>query len=278
VGDAVCDVGDRAALDRLFVDLVTVARYARLADGTTVLRPTVGGPPLGVIPDWVYPTTRMVLQPEETLLLCTDGLLETGGHDLDTGWARLRGVLEEHPDGDLDKLADALIEAVHGPPSHRSVGPLTDRREDDIALLLFRILRPTEDIRRLVLTVHQAEPAHIADARHQLAELLHDWPDRDQVDGAVLMTSEMLTNVLVHTDSDAQLTAEITGPPAGRLLRVEVADTSDDLPRRREPGETASSGRGLVLMEELADAWGVDPRGDGKATWYELHERIPVPG
>jgi hypothetical protein len=30
-------------------------------------------------------------------------------------------------------------------------------------------------------------------------------------------------------------------------------------------------------MEELADAWGVDPRGDGKATWFELYETLPAP-
>ncbi len=34
----------------------------------------------------------------------------------------------------------------------------------------------------------------------------------------------------------------------------------------------ASSGRGLMLMEMLADAWGVDPRGEGKSIWFELYE------
>jgi anti-sigma regulatory factor (Ser/Thr protein kinase) len=45
------------------------------------------------------------------------------------------------------------------------------------------------------------------------------------------------------------------------------------MPHRRSPGEMASSGRGLVLTETLADAWGVEPRGDGKAIWFELYER-----
>ena len=35
----------------------------------------------------------------------------------------------------------------------------------------------------------------------------------------------------------------------------------------------ASSGRGLILMEVLADEWGVDPRGDGKTIWFQLAER-----
>ncbi|WP_103503641.1 MULTISPECIES: SpoIIE family protein phosphatase [unclassified Streptomyces] len=248
------------------------------ADGTPVQRATVGGPPLGIVPDWVYPTTRLTLQHDETLVMFTDGLLETGGHNLDTGWERLRDALTAETAEDLDKLADSLIEAVHGPPSHNTTGPLTDRREDDIALLLFSLHHPATPQRRLGITVRQAEPGHIGDARHQLEELLHDWADPDQVDGAVLMLSEVLTNVLVHTDSDALLTAEVRQEPAGRLLRVEVADASDDLPHRREPGEMASSGRGLLLMENIADSWGVDPRGEGKSTWFELHERVPIPG
>jgi hypothetical protein len=85
----------------------------------------------------------------------------------------------------------------------------------------------------------------------------------------------MLTNVLVHTDADALLFAEVSGPPGARRIRVEVTDTSDDLPHMRRPGELASSGRGLVLMELLADHWGVAPRGEGKSIWFELSEKGP---
>ena len=91
-----------------------------------------------------------------------------------------------------------------------------------------------------MLTVAQAEPERIAAARQQLRELLHDWADEDQVDSAVLMVSEMVTNVLVHTDGDALLVAEVTGEPGERRLRVEVTDASDDLPHKRRPGELAS--------------------------------------
>lgn len=246
----------------------------RTSDGTVLMRPTEGGLPLGIDPDTDYPTTRLVLEPGETMMICTDGLLETGGHDLDTGWARLRGVLENHADQSLEELADTLVQAVHGPSSHYTTGPLADRREDDIAvLLLFREGTPTRQApRRTAMAVAQAEPERIAAARQHLRELLHDWADDEQVDAAVLMISEMLTNVLVHTDGHALLVAEVTRGKAARRLRVEVADTSDELPHKRRPGEMASSGRGLVLMEMLADAWGVDPRGEGKSIWFELYE------
>ena len=66
-------------------------------------------------------------------------------------------------------------------------------------------------MRRTALTVAQAEPERIAGARQQLRDMLHDWADPDQVDSAVLMLSEMVTNVLVHTDGDALLVAEVSG-------------------------------------------------------------------
>ncbi len=250
----------------------------RMADGTVLMRPTAGGLPLGIDRDTDYPTTHLTLETGETMMVCTDGLLETGGHDLDTGWARLRSVLENHEGRTLEELADELVQAVHGPGSHHTTGPLADRREDDIAVLLISregsIAR--EAPRRTAMSVAQAEPERIAATRHQLRELLHDWADDEQVDSAVLMVSEMLTNVLVHTDSNALVVAEVICGQEARRLRVEVADSSDELPHKRRPGEMASSGRGLLLMEVLADTWGVDPRGEGKSIWFELYES-PAP-
>ena len=197
-----------------------------MTDGTVLVRPTAGGLPLGIDPDTDYPTTRLVLEPGETLLVCTDGLIETGGHDLDTGWARLRDILEEHgghgeyaTDADrLEDLADALVQAVHGPSSHHTTGPLADRREDDIAVLLLASDGPARGA-AVPRAPHRADrrPGRAgADRRRpqQLRELLHDWADADQVDSAVLMVSEMVTNVLVHTDGDALLVAEVAGEPA----------------------------------------------------------------
>ncbi|GGN04167.1 SpoIIE family protein phosphatase [Streptomyces fuscichromogenes] len=252
----------------------------RMTDGTVLRRPTAGGLPLGIDPDADYPTTRFALEPGETMMICTDGLIETGGHDIESGWQRIRAIMEEH-DGDLEKLADGLVQAVHGPSSHHTTGPLADRREDDIAVLLLSrpgtgrgeeplAVRPW--IRRTLLSVAQAEPERVAEARQHVRELLHDWGSPDQVDSAVLLVSEMLTNVLVHTDADALLLAEVSGQAPERCLRVEVTDGGDDLPHKRRPGELASSGRGLVLIEILADAWGVDPRGQGKSIWFELYE------
>ncbi|WP_071337329.1 ATP-binding SpoIIE family protein phosphatase [Streptomyces albidoflavus] len=268
----------------------------RMPDGTVLLRPTTGGLPLGIDPDADYPITRIVLEPGETIMLCTDGMIETGGHDFATGFDRVRAVMErpgppaaDEADGQLhdplsgdglEDLADRLVQAVHGPSSYHRPGPLVDRREDDIAVLLMhRDLHatggPVTAGRRTVVTIRQDEGERISEARQQLRAVMHDWADEDQVDSAVLLLSELLTNVLVHTDGDGLLAAELLGPPGSRRLRVEVSDPSDDLPHKRAPGELASSGRGLVLLDLLADAWGVDPQGSGKCIWFEMAEHEP---
>jgi serine phosphatase RsbU (regulator of sigma subunit)/anti-sigma regulatory factor (Ser/Thr protein kinase) len=248
----------------------------RLGDGTCVVRAVPGGLPLGVDPGEDYPVTQLMLDPGEVLVLCTDGLIETGGHDLDSGRDRLHGVLSATPADDLEELADAMINVVHGPASHHVQGPLADRREDDIALLLLRRdpdgTNGAPPARRTMLTISQAETDRIAAARADVRATLHNWAVPELVESAELLVSELLTNVLVHTDCDALLVAELTGPEGSRRLRVEVSDQSDALPHRRNPGELASSGRGLLLMDALADAWGVEPRGQGKSTWFELTE------
>jgi serine phosphatase RsbU (regulator of sigma subunit)/anti-sigma regulatory factor (Ser/Thr protein kinase) len=253
----------------------------RLTDGTTLPRLTPGGLPLGIDPDSDYPITRLVLEPGETLLLCTDGLIETGGHDLETGFKRLNAVLSTgQADDSLEALADTLVNAVQGPLSHRTTGSLSDRREDDIALMLLRrgphLAGDEVYERRTVLTIAQTDPAQIRGARQEVKALMHDWSDPDQTDAAALLVSELVTNVLVHTDEDAVLTACLLGTPGNRRLRVDVGDRNDDMPHPRTPGELASSGRGLLLIQQLSDAWGVNPHGDGKAIWFELHESPPA--
>jgi anti-sigma regulatory factor (Ser/Thr protein kinase) len=250
----------------------------RMPDGTTVIRHVDGGLPLGLAPDGDdYPVTELDLQVGEVLMVCTDGLIETGGHDMFSGWVRVRDVMTPGPAHDLEGMADGLIRAVHGPGSHRGPGRLAERREDDIALLLLRRDAldgaPKPVGRRLVVTVGQGQPDRVSSARRELRGILQDWNSADAADAAVLLVSELLTNVLLHTDQEGGLLAELSGAPGERRLRIEVSDGSDELPHRRSPGEMASSGRGLVLLDLLADHWGVRPSGEGKVVWFEMHEK-----
>jgi anti-sigma regulatory factor (Ser/Thr protein kinase) len=110
----------------------------------------------------------------------------------------------------------------------------------------------------------------VPEARRALRELLGQWgrPGRSDIsDVAELLTSELVTNAIVHTDHDAVLTATV-GP---RGLHVEVRDFVARRPRPRRPvADDGTNGRGLFLVETLADAWGVRPHGVGKAVWFEL--------
>ncbi|MFF1487034.1 ATP-binding protein [Streptomyces sp. NPDC058319] len=116
----------------------------------------------------------------------------------------------------------------------------------------------------------RADLRAVPEARRALRELLHRWgpPERSEV--AELLTSELVTNALVHTDDDAILTATVS--PDG--LRVEVRDFVARGPRPRVPvAAEDTNGRGLVLVESLADDWGVCPHEIGKSVWFELGGR-----
>ncbi|MBD0838511.1 MULTISPECIES: ATP-binding protein [unclassified Streptomyces] len=113
----------------------------------------------------------------------------------------------------------------------------------------------------------KADLRAVPEARRELRHLLRHWgrPGRSEV--AELLTSELVTNALIHTDDDAVLTATVD-PGA---LRVEVRDFVAPRPRLCAPNaDDGTHGRGLVLVQSLADAWGVRPHAVGKAVWFEL--------
>jgi len=97
-------------------------------------------------------------------------------------------------------------------------------------------------------------------------------------DTAELLATEILTNALQHTGGGAVLTATLSPGPEHRL-RVEVRDSAAQRLRSPVPagagrgaagGEYATSGRGLILVQALADAWGTNADGAGKVVWFEL--------
>ncbi|MFF4036293.1 ATP-binding protein [Streptomyces sviceus] len=116
-------------------------------------------------------------------------------------------------------------------------------------------------------TLERADLGAVPETRRALRELLRHWgrPGRSEI--AELLTSELVTNALVHTDHDAVVTATV-GP---RALRVEVRDFVARIPRVRVANpDDHTHGRGLALVQSLADAWGVRAHGVGKSVWFEL--------
>lgn len=254
----------------------------RMPDGTCVLKHVSGGLPLGLMPgEEDYPIDTVRLHEGEILMLCTDGFIENGGHDMYTGWVRVRDAFSPGPTDDLEGMADRLMAAVLDPGPGAREDALA-RDGDDIALLLLRRdaihARAEVSQRRLMLTVSQDQGEGLAEARAELKALLHDWKRPDQVDTAVLLATELLGNVLVHTDQDGVLNATLSGETGTRRLVVEVMDRGDELPHQRTPGELASSGRGLLLLDILADQWGVRPEPEGKTAWFALNEAAQADG
>jgi len=111
-------------------------------------------------------------------------------------------------------------------------------------------------------------PDSARQARRFVADVLTTaGVDPDRRDTAVLLTSELVTNGIVHALTDLQVTVEATAA----WVRVEVVDGNPNLPQRRDYDDEAMTGRGLEMLELLADELGVQPLADeGKRVWFRL--------
>ncbi|MEE1746436.1 MULTISPECIES: SpoIIE family protein phosphatase [unclassified Streptomyces] len=234
----------------------------RESDGNCRRLPAEGGLPLGLSAEFgrlEYPVSTVELDPGQTLVLFTDGLVELPGADLDEGIQLLTSMVRNGPQ-DLQRLADRLCEEV-------------DERggEDDVAVLLLRrkAAHAPQPGGRLQQHVAQSDPEALSSARHMIRAAVRAWGAKARADEVELAADELITNALMHTDGGAIVTIRVlTGPE--RRLRVDVEDRSSALPRRRDAGEAGVSGRGLMLVDRLADLWGVESRGSGKCVWCEF--------
>ncbi|MEV0412856.1 SpoIIE family protein phosphatase [Streptomyces sp. NPDC050448] len=235
----------------------------RRGDGTCHRVQVAGGLPLGLPPREKsgtgsgYPVTSFELHPGDTLVLCTDGLLERPDRAPEAGMRELMEAVHTGP-VDVEELADVLCNLV----GDAGAG-------DDMALLLLR-RRGTPSPRGggpLRLRLTPGDPEGPATARHLIRAAVAAWGARERADEIELAADELMTNALVHTDGGGRVNVRLT---AESRIRVEVEDSSSALPHRREAGDWAVSGRGLLLVDRLAEEWGVEPRGSGKCVWCEF--------
>jgi anti-sigma regulatory factor (Ser/Thr protein kinase) len=86
------------------------------------------------------------------------------------------------------------------------------------------------------------------------------------LEDAVLLVSELVTNSVLHGGPPVVVAVDCTGDE----LQVRVRDGSPYRPAPREAGDEDESGRGLALVAEMSDDWGVDPEPDGKHVWFVI--------
>jgi PAS domain S-box-containing protein len=234
----------------------------RRGDGTCRRVDVEGGLPLGLSAEFgslEYPVSAIELEPGQSLVLCTDGLVERPGADLDDGVRDLCAFIGDCPD-DVRDLADRLIERAEERGG-----------DDDVALLVLRrrALAEQRPAGRLEQHVAPGDPEALSRTRHLIHALVRSWGAGERSHDVELVAGELITNALMHTEGAAIVTLRLlTG--TDRRLRIEVEDSSSALPVRRQPDVHAVSGRGLLLVDRLSDAWGVEARGGGKCMWCEF--------
>ncbi|MEV0264013.1 SpoIIE family protein phosphatase [Streptomyces sp. NPDC050617] len=224
-------------------------------DATVGALPVPIGTPLGVggLP---HQQVSVPIGPGVTLALYTDGLVETPRSDIDAQLTLLTATLQDvfATAVSLEEAADRVLEALL---------PGTTAYADDVTLLLVGF--PAAPLATASVEL-AGETASVPAGRRFLVRVLREWGLKALEDVAPLLVSELLTNAVCH----------VGGPIGLRLWRsarelgVEVADGGSPRPRARIAAAEEECGRGLLLVEALADAWGTRPEATGKAVWFTL--------
>ncbi|MGA5302262.1 SpoIIE family protein phosphatase [Nucisporomicrobium flavum] len=209
------------------------------------------GAPLGLGGSWRTTTVR--LDPGDTILMFSDGVVERRDRTLSAGLEALVAATAEAASGDPRNLCSLATAAVSG------------RTDDDVAVLA---VERAVALSRSATMLVPAEPTGPSRVRQWMTNRLRDWAVPEPVIGAaILCTSELTTNALLHAGTPAQVHIDLS---AERLL-VSVADEGTRGSVTRARTDTLSSrGRGLGLIEELSDTWGTDPAVRGSTVWFEM--------
>ncbi|MFD6552559.1 SpoIIE family protein phosphatase [Streptomyces sp. NPDC058398] len=226
-------------------------------DGRAEVLGVPPGAPIGV-GGVVFESVEMAAPTGATLVLYTDGLVESRDTDIGSGVEALRVRLQSTAQGlaSLEVLCDHVLGTL-GPGS----------RDDDIALLAARFDGfPPDSVGYWYLAPH---PMTAGQARRLTRRALRRWGLESLVDPTELMVSEIVTNAVRFASRPLSLRLLRTD-----VLRCEVTDDSPQVPRMRQAGFGDESGRGLFLVNQLALRWGATRVSSGKVVWFE--QKIPA--
>lgn len=119
-----------------------------------------------------------------------------------------------------------------------------------------------------------AEPASLASARRFTESCLGKWKLSHLTDTLNLLVTELVTNAVVHGGTEADLKLLLDSA----RLRVEVRDGSSAQPKLKNYSTTATTGRGMQIVDALADRWGTRQEEHGKVVWLEFDVRSQSSG
>jgi serine phosphatase RsbU (regulator of sigma subunit)/anti-sigma regulatory factor (Ser/Thr protein kinase) len=221
-------------------------------DGSTELLDISPAPPLGVGSGPIQ--SRVVdIDDGSLLVLYTDGLVERRTEDIDVGLAKLRAIFGP---GSADRPLEDLCKAT-------LAGVYADQQRDDIALLIARLRRISED--NFVTWRLPAELTSAHRARTLIRRPMKRWGLTELIPAAELLASELVTNAVRYAQGQIGLRLILEGG-----LVIEVLDDSAALPRLRHPEDDEERGRGLQVVSQVAQRWGARRAVSGKIVWCEL--------
>ncbi|WP_405827614.1 MULTISPECIES: SpoIIE family protein phosphatase [unclassified Streptomyces] len=225
----------------------------RRPDGVTEELAVEGGPPLGVLAEAEFPMTEAGLLPGTVLVLLTDGLVESARLPLEEGMRRVCDVLAAADPVDPGGVADELVFGV-------------GRRDDDVALLLLRYDGTRGRPKRGHWTVWRL-PNAVLHARRFTARTLRTWGVEEELDAALLVVSELVTNAIAHTQGEVGMDLTLSAD----RLRIAVNDASPRSPVKPAwVSWESTGGRGLLIVDATTMAWGSVPLSGGKQVWAEI--------
>jgi anti-sigma regulatory factor (Ser/Thr protein kinase) len=122
--------------------------------------------------------------------------------------------------------------------------------------------------------VFPAQPSSIAAARHLALQGLNSTPIANR-EAIALVVSELATNAVQHARTSFVLRLELVDDS----LRIEVVDDGGGAPEVLHPRPDTPRGRGLLIVSQMADEWGVEPaiQGNGKQVWARFALRGEPP-
>lgn len=205
------------------------------------------------------------LEPDDTLVLYTDGLIERRARPMPEGIGLLTAALGRAESSDAASVGHQLLHAVGESP------------EDDAAVVVLRVpggeaaaVPPDPTVVRQRRRRLDRHAGSISEARAAVAQAGRDWA-LPRAAEAELVVSELVTNALRHGEGELSLRLQADR----RGFRLEVEDASPAAPQVAEGRAAGHGGYGLRLVQRLA-SWGWYPTRSGKVVWAYIPADAPA--